>query len=152
MQIKEYMKESGKMIINMERVTRNTIMEQNTKETSQIIDQMVWVHIPGPMGNSMRESGLKDLNMALACGEAYVVTLILANGSSEKLTEMVYILGLMAIDTRVNSDRVLNMEKEQKSLVMGIVITEATKMVNQAVMASIFGQMEAFLRVTSRMD
>lgn len=58
----------------------------------------------GGMGSIMRESGRLGLRLALVCGEELKEIHILESGKMEKLMDTEFILGLMEIGTKDNSN------------------------------------------------
>jgi len=79
-------------------------------------------------------------------GEDLKVTLILANGKTEKHKVMEFIHGSMAIATKVSLNNALNMVKAYKNLLMETYIKVIMKMENLMVKVSIFGMMEAHIK------
>ena len=88
----------------------------------------------------------------MAYGEVLRTTLILVNGSSQKLTDMVFILGKMEIDMRAHGKTVLNMDKELINLVQEIAIRESIKMENHMGKVSTFGEMVKYILVNFEKD
>jgi hypothetical protein len=77
-------------------------MEIATMVTLKWARLMVKESIPGQTERSMTANGSKASNKAMASGEAYIMTRILANGSNQKLMVMEFILGRTGTATKVS--------------------------------------------------
>lgn len=88
----------------------------------------------------------------MAFGEVLKTTPILVNGLSQKLTDMVFILGKMEIDMRAHGKTVLNMDKELINIIQEIAIRESIKLENHMGKVSTFGEMVKYILVNFEKD
>lgn len=108
---------------------------------------MVMVNMNGKMDKFIRDNGLMDLKVDLACGEGQKETPTLVNGKTVKPMDMESIHGLMETDMRVNLSNVSNMVKEFKNLQTVMFTGDFTKVVSHMAMENIYGVMEAHTKV-----
>ena len=94
---------------------------------------MDMVNTNGKMDNFIRDNGLMDLRMDREYGEVPKGILILDSGNKARHMGMACILGLMAIDIKVNFNSALNMGKESISLPMATLIKDHTLTVSHRV-------------------
>jgi len=102
-------------------------MDPFIKETMFRGSRMVVADINGLMENYMKDNGKMGLKMALEYGEDQREILISESGEKGKPKAMVFTLGLMAIDMRVNLKIVWSMDKAYNDLPMEIPTKECIK-------------------------
>ena len=87
-------------------------------------------------------SGTKVLSTVMAFGEASLVTLILANGVTQRLKVSVYIPGKMGIDTRANGNSVSSTGKAPTYLRTAILTLVNTRKASLMARGNILGKMD----------
>ena len=101
-QMEEYLRGVGRIILSMVKDTRNSRMGQSTTALTQMVNHKDMELIHGTMVRHMRVNGSMGKSMGLESGEAHKVILISVSGNKTKHLVMGYILGSMVIDTREN--------------------------------------------------
>lgn len=109
---------SGSMIRDMGMGTRCTLMGAGTMAITQMGNQRARDCTLGLMGNYMKASGNKGLNMATGSGRERLATRILDNGSIVKHRGMVSMYGRTEINMKVNGSRIWGMVTEVISSIM----------------------------------
>ena len=96
----EYTKAFGLTISEKEKDMKDIQTATDTREIFRKEKPMAKVCIIGPTEKSMMASGKTVSRMGTACGEEYLVTLILDNGKTQRQMDMAYINGRMETDTK----------------------------------------------------
>jgi hypothetical protein len=106
----------------------------------------------GATEKHMKESGIKAANMAMGCGEGFMVTHIVVNGrtASHMVSACKYLQ--MAISTRGSGDFRWNTGKEQSSTIMGIYTSETIGTGCLTVSENTYSLIKEYSRVTLLMD
>lgn len=95
-----YIREVGRVIINMEEDIKNLLTNQRIKGSIRMGNQTEQENIAGKMDKDMKDNGLTDSNVDQACGQEQREIAILVSGEMAKLMDLVYIHGLMEIDIK----------------------------------------------------
>lgn len=141
------MKVSGEMIREMEEDLSCLRLDQSSWGTMSIINHMVREYLLGQMVRYTMVSGCKELKTGLGSGRELWKTPILESGRIVRLKAMVFIVGRMVIDMRVNGSTVLNMAKVQITLPMGTLIMDSMTKESRMGLVPINGRMELHILV-----
>ena len=145
------MRDNGPMISGTGKDLRGILMVILTLEILRLVKPMEMESIPGRMERCMMESGTKDSSMDMAFGKESVMTLMLANGLSQKLMVSEYTNGLMATSMRESGICVSSMEQELILFAMGTYIPASMSMENLTEKAPTLGQLDKSILASSKM-
>lgn len=146
------MKDTGKMIINMQTAMKHSPMARPTKATIAMENQKELASTIGPTENSIKGSGSMDSNTDQECGRAPKEIAMSESGKWERLMAMAFMSGSTETDTREISEIASNTAREPKNLQTEIYIKESTLEESQTAMGSITGSTVAISKEISKKD